>query len=81
MTALPASPPAPPVCPQGPVTSLKRHKADVEEVGAGTECGVVLAEGRLSDFQPGDVLECVERVQRKAPGPGAAAGGSGESGH
>jgi len=42
---------------EGACTSLRRHKLDVARVGRGTECGVVL-EG-FSDFQPGDVLQCV----------------------
>jgi hypothetical protein len=50
---------------QAPLTSLKRHKLAVDVVGKATECGVVLDEGRMSDFQPGDVLECVEVVQRR----------------
>ncbi|PRW44490.1 translation initiation factor [Chlorella sorokiniana] len=41
----------------GPCASLKRHKLEVETVGKGTECGVLL-EG-FSDIQPGDVLQCI----------------------
>lgn len=41
----------------GPCASLKRHKLEVETVGKGTECGVLL-EG-FDDVRPGDVLQCI----------------------
>jgi translation initiation factor IF-2 len=45
---------------EGPCSSLRRRKDDVEAVeGRGAECGVVLDEGRLADVRPGDVLQCV----------------------
>jgi translation initiation factor IF-2 len=53
---------------QGPLTSLKRHKLDVDVVGSGTECGLVLDWGRVSAFQPGDVLQCFEAVRVRATG-------------
>ena len=36
--------------------SLRRHKLDVDQVGRGTECGVLL--DNFSEAQPGDVLQC-----------------------
>ncbi|KAL6751512.1 hypothetical protein V8C86DRAFT_3177170, partial [Haematococcus lacustris] len=51
---------------RGPCSSLRRHKLDVDVVGSGTECGLVLDGGRWSDFQEGDVLESVELVKRRA---------------
>lgn len=57
--------------PQGALTSLKRHKLDVDTVGSGTECGLVVDDGVWSDFQPGDVVVCVDLVRRKA-GAGTA---------
>jgi len=46
------------------VSSLRRFKEDVREVGAGFECGVGLKD--FSDFQSGDVMEFfrVEEVDR-----------------
>lgn len=44
----------------GPCASLKRHKLEVEAVGKGTECGVLL-EG-FDGVQPGDVLQCITGV-------------------
>jgi translation initiation factor IF-2 len=46
------------------VSSLRRFKEDVREVGAGFECGVGVKD--FSDFQLGDVLEFfrVEEVDR-----------------
>lgn len=39
------------LCLQGTLTSLKRHKLDVEAVGMGTECGLVVDGGRWSEWQ------------------------------
>ena len=41
---------------QGDCESIKRHKLQVQQVGKGTECGVMLT--GFTDFQPGDVLQC-----------------------
>lgn len=41
----------------GRCASLKRHKLEVETVGKGTECGVLL-EG-FDGVQPGDQLQCI----------------------
>lgn len=40
----------------GSCESIKRHKLQVQQVGKGTECGVMLTD--FTDFQPGDVLQC-----------------------
>ncbi|CAL5229022.1 g12268 [Coccomyxa viridis] len=50
---------------EGVCASLKRHRLDVERVGKGTECGVLL-EG-FAGFQQGDVLQCIE-TEMVAPG-------------
>lgn len=42
---------------QGPCESVKRHKLAVQQVGKGTECGVMLKD--FTDFRPGDVLQCI----------------------
>lgn len=44
---------------EGPCTSLKRLKQDVETVGRNTECGVTLGDGTFSDFQVGDIVQCI----------------------
>ncbi len=49
---------------EGELTSLKRFKDDVKEVGNGYECGVVL-EG-YTDVVPGDVIETFSRDKQKA---------------
>ena len=41
---------------EGVCASLRRQKLEVDRVGRGTECGIVLK--GYSDFQPGDVLQC-----------------------
>ena len=67
-----------PPCPlslQGPCSSLRRHKLDVDVVGVNTECGVALADGEFSDFQTGDVVQCMVRVSKRASiGAGVGAG-------
>jgi translation initiation factor IF-2 len=40
---------------EGKVTSLRRFKDDVREVGAGYECGISMA--KLQDIEEGDVIE------------------------
>lgn len=42
----------------GSISSLKRFKDDVKEVGAGYECGISL--NGFNDIQEGDILECFE---------------------
>lgn len=48
---------------EGPCASLKRKENDVQAVGKGTECGLVL--NGYGDFQVGDVIQCLEKVNRK----------------
>jgi translation initiation factor IF-2 len=48
---------------EGELTSLKRFKEDVKEVGNGYECGVVL--NGYDDVQVGDVIETFKRVEQK----------------
>jgi translation initiation factor IF-2 len=43
---------------EGLCESLRRHRLEVDAVGAATECGVAV-EG-FEAFQPGDVLQCVD---------------------
>ncbi|KAG9454479.1 hypothetical protein H6P81_007383 [Aristolochia fimbriata] len=48
---------------EGSCVSLKREKQDVEAVGKGNECGLVIQD--CSDFRVGDVIQCLEQVKRK----------------
>ncbi|KAI5436687.1 uncharacterized protein LOC127119221 isoform X1 [Lathyrus oleraceus] len=48
---------------EGLCSSLKREKQDVDSVKKGTECGLVIS--NCSDFQIGDVVQCLEQVVRK----------------
>lgn len=48
---------------EGELTSLKRFKDDVKEVGNGYECGVVL--NGYDDVRVGDVIETFVRVEQK----------------
>lgn len=48
---------------EGSCASLKRGKQDVDAVGKGTECGLVIQD--CDDFQIGDVIQCLEHVIRK----------------
>ncbi|KAK2966471.1 hypothetical protein RJ640_019000, partial [Escallonia rubra] len=48
---------------EGSCTSLKREKQDVETVGKGSECGLMLRD--YIDFQIGDVIQCLEQINRK----------------
>jgi len=48
---------------EGELTSLKRFKDDVEEIGNGYECGVVI--NGYEDVQVGDVLETFKKVEQK----------------
>ncbi|HEY7808001.1 MAG TPA: translation initiation factor IF-2 [Croceibacterium sp.] len=45
------------------IASLRRFKDDVDEVRAGLECGVVLAD--TNDIKPGDMLEVFEVEERE----------------
>ena len=46
---------------EGALESLRRFKDDVNEVRAGTECGIGVKD--YNDVQPGDQIECFERVE------------------
>ena len=46
---------------EGALESLRRFKDDVSEVRAGTECGIGVKD--YNDVQPGDQIECYERVE------------------
>ncbi|KAH0646872.1 hypothetical protein KY284_034756 [Solanum tuberosum] len=48
---------------EGSCASLKREKQDVEAVGKGNECGLVIQ--NWDDFKVGDVIQCLEQVNRK----------------
>ncbi|XP_022736199.1 uncharacterized protein LOC111289427 isoform X2 [Durio zibethinus] len=48
---------------EGSCTSLKQEKHDVEKVGKGNECGLVLCD--CDTFQIGDIIQCLEQVVRK----------------
>ena len=48
---------------EGELTSLKRFKDDVDEIGNGYECGVVIS--GYNDVVPGDVLETFKKVEQK----------------
>ena len=45
---------------QGELESLRRFKDDVNEVRAGTECGIAVQ--NYNDVQVGDQIECFSRV-------------------
>jgi translation initiation factor IF-2 len=47
---------------EGVCQSLKREKLDVDMVGKGTECGMILQD--WVDFRVGDVVQCIEDVRR-----------------
>jgi translation initiation factor IF-2 len=46
---------------QGELESLRRFKDDVNEVRAGTECGIGVR--NYDDVRAGDQIECYERVR------------------
>lgn len=48
---------------EGLCLSLKREKQDVEMVGKGNECGLVIQ--NCDDFRVGDVIQCLEPVNIK----------------
>ncbi|KAJ6846445.1 uncharacterized protein M6B38_280880 [Iris pallida] len=48
---------------EGSCASLKREKQDVEAVGKGNDCGLVIQD--YDDFQVGDIIQCLEQVNRK----------------
>jgi translation initiation factor IF-2 len=46
---------------EGELESLRRFKDDVNEVRAGTECGIAVK--NYTDVRAGDQIECYERVE------------------
>eukprot|EP00249_Psilotum_nudum_P034801 c5433_g1_i1 orf=294-2711(-) len=48
---------------EGSFESLRREKLDVDAVGKGNECGLIVKD--WEDFQIGDVIQCIELVTRK----------------
>ncbi|HHH13892.1 MAG TPA: hypothetical protein ENJ98_06605, partial [Thiolapillus brandeum] len=46
---------------EGELESLRRHKDDVMEVKAGTECGIAVK--GYNDIKPGDQIEVYERTE------------------
>ena len=48
---------------EGELTSLKRFKDDVEEIGNGYECGVIIS--NYDDVVVGDVIETFKKVEQK----------------
>ncbi len=46
---------------EGELESLRRHKDDVKEVQAGTECGIGVKQ--YNDVRAGDNIECFERIE------------------
>ncbi|HHH46261.1 MAG TPA: translation initiation factor IF-2, partial [Thiotrichales bacterium] len=46
---------------EGELESLRRFKDDVEEVRAGTECGIAVR--NYNDIKPGDQIENYERIE------------------
>ena len=48
---------------EGELVSLRRFKDDVEEVGNGYECGVIIS--NYDDVQVGDVIETFRKVEQK----------------
>jgi translation initiation factor IF-2 len=51
---------------QGKISSLKRFKEDIHEIGAGYECGIKIA--NFEDIKVGDIIEAyaVKKVSRKS---------------
>jgi translation initiation factor IF-2 len=48
---------------EGELESLRRFKDIVDEVKSGTECGIAVK--AYNDVQPGDQIECFERIEVK----------------
>lgn len=48
---------------EGCCASLKREQRDVDAVGKGNECGLMIED--CNDFQVGDVVQCLVKVNRK----------------
>lgn len=48
---------------EGCCASLKREQRDVDAVGKGNECGLMIED--CNDLQVGDVVQCLVKVNRK----------------
>ena len=48
---------------EGRCESIKRHQQEVERVGKGTECGILLT--GFTDYQQGDIIECWQTEWRR----------------
>ena len=48
---------------EGELVSLRRFKDDVEEVGNGYECGVIVS--NYDDVRVGDVIETFRKIEQK----------------
>ena len=48
---------------EGELESLRRYKENVDAVQSGTECGIAVK--AYNDVQPGDQIECFERIEVK----------------
>jgi translation initiation factor IF-2 len=46
------------------LSSLKRFKDDVKEVGKGFDCGIMVE--NYNDVKPGDVIESYKKIEEKA---------------
>ena len=55
-------------------SSIRRHRLEVRVVGKGTDCGVNLC--GFTDIRPGDVVQCVRFVKKKAAVEKVQTGGS-----
>jgi len=58
-----------------PCRSIRRQRLDVQTVGKGTECGVLLGGVGAPDLRPGDVLQCVRMVRVRARTEAVEGGG------
>jgi len=47
---------------EGPLSSLRRHKDDVKQVGEGFECGISLH--NFNDIKPKDIIECYTKKEQ-----------------
>ena len=58
-----------------PCRSIRRLRLEVQSVGRGTECGVLLAGSPPLDVRPGDVVQCVRIVRVRARTEAVEGGG------
>jgi translation initiation factor IF-2 len=55
-------------------SSIRRHRLEVESVGKGTDCGVSLVD--ITNFQVGDIIQCITIARRPVKAIKVATGGS-----